>query len=141
MSHPVYKSDNYPQSNPGDTMVPWFNVLLNSTLSTTRFLTDNYADVDFKVLGQEERDGHIFRVSEFILGKKVIVHSIVDIDLAANPAKFIDIMREQITPIGDALRDNGWHVEREILSHDASSKIYAMRGDVNLKITEKYYNM
>jgi hypothetical protein len=92
-------------------------------------------------MGQEERDGHIFRVSEFILGKKVIVHSIVDIDLAANPAKFIDIMREQITPIGDALRDNGWHVEREILSHDASSKIYAMRGDVNLKITEKYYNM
>lgn len=122
-------------------MVPWFNVLLNSTLSTTRFLTDHYADVDFKVLGQEERDGHIFRVSEFILGKKVLVHSIVDMVEADNPAKFIAIMREQVTPIGDALRDNGWHVEREILSHDASSKVYAMRGDVNLKITEKYYNM
>jgi hypothetical protein len=122
-------------------MVPWFNVLLNSTLSTTRFLTDNYADVDFKVMGQEEKDGHIFRVSEFILGKKVIVHSIVDIAVADNPAKFIEIMREQVTPIGDALRDNGWRVEREILSHDASSKVYAMRGDVNLKITEKYYNM
>jgi hypothetical protein len=122
-------------------MVPWFNLLLNSTLSTTRFLTDNYAGVDFKVIGQEEKDGHIFRVSEFILGKKVIVHSIVDIAVADNPAKFIEIMRAQVTPIGDALRDNGWRVEREILSHDVSSKVYAMRGDVNLKITEKYYNM
>jgi hypothetical protein len=122
-------------------MVPWFNVLLNSTLSTTRFLSDNYADVDFKVVGQEERDGHVFRVSEFIMGNKVIVHSIVDIPVADNPEKFISIMREQVTPIGDALRDNGWRVDREILSHDASSKIYAMRGDVNLRITEKYYNM
>jgi hypothetical protein len=121
--------------------VPWFNILLNSTLSTTRFLADNYADVGFEVVGQEEKDGHIFRVSEFILGKKVIVHSIVDITVAENPAEFIAIMREQVTPIGDALRDNGWRVEREILSHDASSKVYAMRGDVNLKITEKYYNM
>jgi hypothetical protein len=122
-------------------MVPWFNVLLNSTLSTTRFLTDNYADVEFKVVGQEERDGHIFRVSEFIMGKKVIVHSIVDIPVADNPPEFVAIMREQVTPIGDALRDNGWQVDREILSHDASSKVYAMRGDVNLKITEKYYIM
>jgi hypothetical protein len=141
MSDPVYLSESSSQSYPGDTMVPWFNVLLNSTLSTTRFLTEHYADVDFKVMGQEEKDGHIFRVSEFILGKKVIVHSIVDITVADNPAKFIAIMREQVTPIGDALRDNGWRVEREILSHDASSKVYAMRGDVNLKITEKYYNM
>jgi len=141
MSQPVYLSENQSQSSPGDTMVPWFNVLLNSTLSTTRFLTDHYADVDFKVKGQEEKDGHIFRVSEFILGKKVIVHSIVDIVVADNPASFVAIMREQVTPIGDALRDNCWHVEREILSHDASSKVYAMRGDVNLKITEKYYNM
>ncbi len=122
-------------------MVPWFNVLLSSTLSTTRFLTDNYADVEFKVVGQEEKEGHIFRVSEFVLGKKVIVHSIVDIPVADNPPEFVAIMRAQITPIGDALRDNGWQVEREILSHDASSKVYAMRGDVNLKITEKYHNI
>jgi hypothetical protein len=141
MSQPVYLSGNSSQNSPGDTMVPWFNILLNSTLSTTRFLTDNYADVDFKVTGQEEKEGHIFRVSEFILGKKVIVHSIVDIAIADNPAAFVAIMREKVTPIGDALRDNGWQVEREILSHDASSKVYAMRGDVNLKITEKYYNM
>ena len=122
-------------------MVPWFNILLSSTLSTTRYLTDNYADVDFRVLGQEEREGHIFRVSEFVLGGKVIVHSIVDIPVAENPPEFIAIMRARVTPIGDALRDNGWGVEREILSHDASSKVYAMRGAVNLKITEKYYNM
>jgi hypothetical protein len=122
-------------------MVPWFNVLLNSTLSTTRYLTDNYANVEFKVIGQEERDGHIYRVSEFIMNDRVIVHSIVDIPISENPAKFIAIMREQITPIGDALRDNDYRVERVILRHDASSKVYAMRGDVNLEITEKYYNM
>lgn len=122
-------------------MVPWYNVLLNSTLSTTRYLTDNYADVEFKVISQEEKDGHIFRVSEFILGRKVIVHSIVDIPVADNPPEFIAIMRGQVTPIGDALRDNGWGVEREILFHDACSKVYAMKGDVNIKITEKYYNM
>jgi hypothetical protein len=142
MSTPVYLSKNIGQSYPGDnTMVPWFNVLLNSTLSTTRYLTDNYANVQFKVLGQEEKGGHIYRVSEFIMSDRVIVHSIVDIPVSENPSKFIDIMREQVTPIGDALRDNGYHVEREILYHDASSKVYAMRGDVNLKITEKYYNM
>ena len=43
-------------------------------------------------------------------------------------------MREQVTPIGDALRDNGYRVEREILHHDASSKVYAMKGDVNLTL-------
>jgi hypothetical protein len=122
-------------------MVPWFNVLLNSTLSTTRYLADHYADVKFRVIGQEEHDSHIYRVSEFIMDNRVIVHSIVDIPVRENPAKFVEIMREQITPIGDALRDNGYRVEREILHHDASSKVYAMRGDVNLKITEKYYNM
>lgn len=122
-------------------MVPWFNVLLNSTLSTTRYLTDNYANVEFRVIGQEERDGHIYRTSEFIMSDKIIVHSIVDIPVADNPRKFIEIMREKITPIGDALRDNGYRVEREITHHDASSKVYTMKGDVNLKITEKYYNM
>jgi hypothetical protein len=141
MSEPVYFSGTYSDSPPGDTMVPWFNILLNSTLSTTRYLTDNYADVEFKVISQEEKDGHIFRVSEFVMGRKVIVHSVVDIPVAENPVKFVEIMREQITPIGDALRDNGWSVERKILSHDASSKVYAMKGDVNIKITEKYYKM
>ena len=121
--------------------MPWYNVLLNSTISTTRYLNDNYANVEFKVIGQEEKDGHIYRISEFIIGNKIIVHSTVDIDVAANPLKFIDIMREEITPIGDALRDNNYFVEREILLHDATSKVYVMKGDVNLKITEKYYNM
>jgi hypothetical protein len=50
-------------------------------------------------------------------------------------------MREQIIPIGDVLRDEGYRVERKILSHDAKSKVYTMEGDVNLKITEKYYDM
>ncbi len=121
--------------------MPWYHILLESTMSTTRYLEDAYAGVEFRVIGQEERDGHIFRVSEFVMGGRIIVHSIVDIAIADNPKKFVEIMREQITPIGNALRDNGWRVEREILSHDASSKVYAMKGDVNLKITEKYYNM
>jgi hypothetical protein len=141
MSHLVYFSESYSSTGPDNAMVPWFNVLLNSTLSTTRFLTDNYADVEFKVVGQEEKEGHIFRTSEFILGKKVIVHSIVDIPVAENPPEFVAIMRAHVTPIGDALRDNGWKADREILSHDASSKVYAMRGDVNLRITEKYHNI
>jgi len=122
-------------------MVPWYNVLLNSTLSTTRYLADHYADVEFRVVGQEERDGHIYRVSEFLLGDRIIVHSTVDIPVSKNPAKLVDIMREQVTPIGDALRDNGYRVKREILHHDASSKVYAMKGDVNLQITEQYYIM
>jgi hypothetical protein len=141
MSHPVYFTESYTSTGPDNTMVPWFNVLLNSTLSTTRFLTDNYADVEFKVVSQEEKEGHIFRVSEFILGNKVIVHSIVDIPVADNPAEFVEIMRAMVTPIGDALRDNGWKVDREILSHDDCSKVYAMKGDINLKITEKYYHL
>ena len=119
----------------------WYNVLLESTLSTTRYLEDRYADVQFRVIGQEERDGHIFRISEFVLGQKVIVHSVVDIPVATNPAEFVAIMRDRVTPIGDALRDNGWRVERLILAHDAASKVYAMKGDVNLKITEKYYDL
>ena len=125
----------------GDAPLPWYNVLLESTMSTTRYLEDAYAGVEFRVVGQEEKDGHIFRVSEFVLGGRIIVHSVVDIPVAGNPAKFVEIMRGQVVPIGDALRDNGWRVEREIQSHDDSSKVYAMKGDVNLKITEKYYNM
>ncbi len=135
------KSKSSADSFSGESPLPWFRVLLNSTKSTTRYLEDNYAGVQFRVVGQEEREGHIFRVSEFIIGSKVIVHSIVDIAVRDNPPEFIAIMRAQVTPIGDALRDNGWRVEREILSHDAASKVYAMKGDVNLKITEKYYNM
>jgi hypothetical protein len=122
-------------------MAPWFNVLLDSTLSTTRYLTDNYTNVEFRVVGQEERDGHIYRVSEFVMGGLIVVHSVVDIPVSENPARFVEIMRERITPIGDALRDNGYRVEREIVHHDASSKVYAMKGDINLKITETYYNM
>jgi hypothetical protein len=102
---------------------------------------DNYAEVEFRVVSQEERDGHIFRTSEFVMGKKVIVHSIVDIPARENPREFVEIMREKTTPIGDALRDNNWKVAREILYHDARSKVYVMKGDVNLKITEHYYTM
>ncbi|CAJ36009.1 hypothetical protein [Methanocella arvoryzae] len=137
MFNSIYSPDNFSEDN----VMPWYNVLLNSTISTTRYLNDNYANVEFKVIGQEEKDGHIYRISEFIIGNKIIVHSTVDIDIANNPPKFIDIMREEKTPIGDALRDNNYFVEREILHHDVSSKVYVMKGDVNLKITEKYYNM
>jgi hypothetical protein len=122
-------------------MVPWFNVLLNSTLSTTRYLADHYSDVEFRVVGQEERDGHIYRVSEFVMGGRTVVHSVVDIPVRENPAKFVEIMREKVTPIGDVLRDHGYRVEREIVYHDASSKVYVMKGDVNLRITETYYNL
>jgi len=138
MFNSIYHPDRFSEDN---IMLPWFTVLLDSTISTTRYLTDNYADVEFRVIGQAEKDGKISRTSEFVMDGKVIVHSVVEIDIASNPEKFVEIMREQTTPIGDALRDNGYHVERDILRHDASSKIYAMKGDVNLKITEKYYNM
>lgn len=119
----------------------WYNVLIESTISTTRYLTDNYAGVEFKVLGQEEKDGIIYRTSEFVMNDKVIVHSVVEMEVAKNPARFIELIREQITPIGDILRDYGYVVERRILWHDATTKEYEMFGDVNIKITEKYYNM
>jgi hypothetical protein len=119
----------------------WFNVLLTSTISTTRYLNDHYSDVEFRVVGQEERNGKIYRISEFIIGDRMIVHSTVEIDVTRNPPRFIEMMRGQIIPIGDVLRDEGYRVERKILSHDAESKVYTMEGDVNLKITEKYYDM
>ncbi len=139
MPAPVYLLYNNTDSCTAEATAPWFNVLLDSTLSTTRYLSDHFANVEFRVVGQEERNGQISRVSEFLLGNRIIVHSTVDIPVADNPDRFIGIIREQIVPIGDALRDNGYRVEREILHHDASSKVYAMRGDVNLKITEQYY--
>ena len=121
--------------------MPWYNVLLNSTLSTTRYLTDNYANVEFKVIGQEEKDGKIFRISEFVMADKIIVHSVVEMSIANNPEKFIDLIRGQVEPIGDILRDYGYKIERKITYHDASTKEYEMVGDVNIKITENYYNM
>lgn len=141
MFHPIYLLESFPDYPDGEATMYWYNVLLNSTISTTRYLTDNYTNVEFRVIGQEEKGNKIYRISEFIMGNRMIVHSTVEIDIVENPAKFIELMREQVIPIGDVLRDQGYRVEREILSHDASSKVYVMKGDVNLKITEKYYDM
>lgn len=141
MFSPVYFSESLPVYGKEEAMMSWYNVLLDSTISTTRYLTDKYAGVKFRVIGQEEKDGKIFRASEFVLSDRVIVHSIVEIDVSENPARFIELMRGRVVPIGDVLRDEGYRVERKILSHDACSKVYVMVGDVNLKITEKYYDM
>jgi len=141
MFNPIYLSESSTDSFSGETIVHWYNILLNSTLSTTRYLQDHYPGVQFKVIGQEEKDGRIVRTSEFVIGRKVIVHNVVEIDVARNPKCFLDLLRGQATPIGDILRDCNYRVEREILAHDALSKVYVMKGDVNLKITEKYYDM
>lgn len=137
MFNSIYSGNRFSEDN----NMAWYNVLIESTISTTRYLTDNYAGVEFKVLGQEERDGIIYRTSEFVMNGKVIVHSVVELEVAKNPAQFIELIRGQVIPIGDILRDYGYRVERRILRHDASTKEYEMAGDVNIIITEKYYNM
>jgi hypothetical protein len=102
---------------------------------------DNYAGVEFKVVGQNERDGVIFRISEFLKDGKVIVHSTVEMPIDRNPAQFIEEIRRQVTPIGDILRLNGYSVERRITDHDTVFKEYEMVGDVYIKIKELYYEM
>jgi len=138
MFNSIYSSEHF---SPAEDIVSWYHVLINSTMSTTRYLTDNYANVEFRVIGQEEKDNRIYRISEFVMAEKVIVHSVVEMDIATNPPEFIELIRGRLIPIGDILRDHGYQVERRIVRHDASSKEYEMVGDVNIKITEKYYNM
>jgi hypothetical protein len=121
--------------------MPWYKAIVNSTESTTRYLMDNYAGVEFKVVGQEEKGGTIYRISEFLKDGKVIVHSTVEMPIERNPPEFIDEMRRQITPIGDAIRQNGYNVERRITDHDTVFKEYEMVGDVFIKIKELYYEM
>lgn len=135
MFTPIYFSDRR------NTIMPWYNVLLDKTISTTQYLKDNYAGVDFRVVGQEEKGSKISRISEFICDDRVIVHSVVEIDVEKNPEVFLKLIRGRITPIGDILKDNGYYVERKILKHDGDSKEYVMIGDVEIKITEKYYDM
>jgi hypothetical protein len=121
--------------------MPWYKAIVNSTESTTRYLMDNYVGVEFRVVGQEEKDGVIFRISEFVKDGKVIVHSTVEMPVDKNPAEFIKEIRGQVTPIGDILRLNGYVVERRITDHDTVYKEYVMVGDVYIKIKELYYDM
>jgi hypothetical protein len=119
----------------------WYNAIVNSTDSTTQYLKDHYSDVIFRVVGQEERDGNIIRTSEFVKDGKIIVHSTVEMPVNLNPPEFIKLMRLRVKPIGDVLKENGYHVERRILSNDTIFKEYEMKGDVSIKITEIYYDM
>ena len=121
--------------------MPWYKAIVNSTESTTRFLMDNYAGVEFKVVGQEEKDGTIFRISEFLKDGKIIVHSTVEMPVARNPPEFIEEMRRQAMPIGDVIRQNGYKIEYRITDHDTVFKEYEMVGDVYIKIKELYYEM
>lgn len=119
----------------------WYTAIVNSTVSTTQFLKDHYAGVVFKVVGQEEHDGNIIRTSEFMKDGKIIVHSTVEIPIDLNPPEFIRLMRLRVKPIGDVIKENGYHVERRITAHDTIFKEYEMQGDVSMKITEIYYDM
>lgn len=119
----------------------WYNAIVNSTVSTTQYLKDHYSDVIFRVVGQEERDGKIIRTSEFVKNGKIIVHSTVEMPVDLNPPEFIKMMRLRVKPIGDVLKENGYRVERRILSNDTIFKEYEMKGDVSMKITEIYYDM
>jgi hypothetical protein len=121
--------------------MPWYKAIVNSTGSTTRHLMDNYAGVEFRVIGQEEKDGAIFRISEFLKDGKVIVHSTVEMPVDRNPPEFIDEIRRQVTPIGDLIRQYGYNIERRITDHDTVYKEYEMVGDVYIKIKELYYDM
>lgn len=121
--------------------MPWYKSIVNSTESTTRFLMDNYPGVEFRVVGQEESGGVIFRISEFVKDGKVIVHSTVEMPVDRNPPEFIEEIRRQSLPIGDILRLNGYVVERRITDHDTVFKEYEMVGDVYIRIKELYYEM
>ncbi len=119
----------------------WYNAIVNSTDSTTQYLKDHYSDVIFRVVGQEEHDGKIIRTSEFVKNGKIIVHSTVEMPVDLNPPEFIKLMRLRVKPIGDVLKENGYRVERRIVSNDTIFKEYEMKGDVSMKITEIYYDM
>lgn|SRR5512146_1826794 len=137
MFNPIYS-----KTKAGSTpSMPWYKAIINSTGSTTRYLMDNYVGVEFRVVGQEEKDGVIFRISEFLKDGKVIVHSTVEMPVARNPPEFVEEIRRQVTPIGDILRLNGYNVERHITDHDTVFKEYEMVGDVYIKIKELYYEM
>jgi hypothetical protein len=132
----------YSQPKAGSTLsMPWYKAIVNSTGSTTRFLMDNYAGVVFRVVGQEEKEGSIFRISEFLKDGKVIVHSTVEMPVDKNPSEFIEEIRRQALPIGDILKLNGYAVERLITDHDTVYKEYLMVGDVYIRIKELYYDM
>lgn len=119
----------------------WYNILLDSTISTTQYLKDNYDEVSFRVVDQFEHNGKIIRISEFVQADKVIVHSTVEMDVNNNPERFIQLIREQIMPIGEIIKSNSYNVSRKILKNDMASKEYLMTGDVEIKITEIYYDM
>ncbi len=134
MFKPIY-------SKAGSTLsMPWYKAIINSAESTTRYLEDNYPDVVFRVVGQEEKEGVIFRISEFLKGGKVIVHSTVEMPVDKNPPEFIEEIRLKTKPIGDILKQNGYSVERRITDHDTVFKEYVMAGDVYIKIKELYYD-
>ena len=137
MFKPIYHS-----AKAGDTLsMPWYKAIVNSTESTTRFLMDNYAGVEFRVVDQEEKEGNIVRTSEFVKDGKIIVHSMVEMPLDKNPAEFIKEIRGQVRPIGDLIREYGYNIERKITAHNTIFKEYVMVGDVYIKITELYYDM
>jgi hypothetical protein len=119
----------------------WYDRLLRSTGSTTQFLKDNYEDVSFRVVGQEEHGDTITRTSEFVRGDNIIVHSTVDIPVNRNPKKFVEEIRGETKPIGDIVKENNLHVERKIKKSDGSSKEFLMSGDIEVWITEYYYDM
>jgi hypothetical protein len=120
--------------------MPWYNAIIDSAESTTRYLMDNYPGVVFRVVRQEERNGVIFRISEFLKDGKVIVHSTVEMPVDRNPPEFIEEIRARRKPIGDILKQNGYVVERRITDHDTVFKEYVMEGDVYIKIKELYYD-
>lgn len=121
--------------------MPWYKAIVNSTVSTTRYLMDNYAGVEFRVVCQEEKEGAIYRISEFLKDGKVIVHSTVGIPIDRNPPEFIDEILRKVTPIGDLIRHYDYDIERRITDHDTVYKEYEMVGDVYIKIKELYYDM
>lgn len=139
MSTPIYLT---PTISPrGHYSMSWYNILLDSTISTTQYLKDNYDEVSFRVVDQFEHNGKIIRISEFVQADKVIVHSTVEMDVNNNPERFIQLIREQIMPIGEIIKSNSYNVSRKILKNDMASKEYLMTGDVEIKITEIYYDM
>jgi chorismate-pyruvate lyase len=118
-------------------MVAWYSNLINSNRSTTEFIRKTFKSSRFETIEQHERDDTIVRESRFIVDDKPLIISRVFIPIN-NPPAFLRQVRDRSMPLGDIIKENEYHVQRNVLSRDRSSKHYTIGGDVQAEIWETY---
>lgn len=115
----------------------WYSNLINSNQSTTEFMKEKFKSARFEVVEQHERDGTIVRESRFTLGDKPLIISRVFIPMD-NPPAFLQQVRDKNAPLGNIIKENGYNVQRKVLSRNRSSKHYTIDGDVRAEVWETY---